>query len=37
MPEINVENVKSIQQRFDLDDVKKQSPLFFVDEDEKRI
>ena len=37
MPEINVENLKSIQQRFDLDDVKKQSPLFFVDEDEKRI
>lgn len=37
MSENKTENVKSIQEKFDVDDARKQAPLFFVDEDEKII
>ena len=37
MSENKIENVKSIQDKFDVDDARKQTPLFFVDEDEKII
>lgn len=37
MSESNTENVNSIQEKFDVDDARKQAPLFFVDEDEKII